>query len=361
MTNIALRNPRGTRATSPPRRSPQKAAPRTTSTMRFPGCKAKHMTSEEVADYDGRFEFWDGDTETVWMVREPTGPVHENAAQALSEAMALVAAVRGSPIRCYGAMDLLLRGPDGERRRIMQADQSVYLQPERADMLSHSAMAVGENHFPNVVLEVDHTTDVRRNKLRLYEEWGFPEVWVEVPDRPPRSGRRRGVKPGLTVYLRTGERFTTSVESLAFPGWSAADIHSALNETTFSEATCRMLERLGKTLGDREGTGPDDDPLLRSQRREAFERGLDEGLLRGLLAALPPHVVRGPASQDLSLAERILKARNVQVGANFHAQLAAFGDLPLREIMACAGTAESEDEFWQLARVSRSGHPRAVR
>ena len=50
----------------------------------------------------------------------------------------------------------------------------------------------------------------------------------------------------------------------------------------------------------------------------------------------------GPASQDLSLAERILKARNVQVAANFHAELAAFGDLPLREIMACAGTAESE-------------------
>ena len=212
-----------------------------------------------------------GDTETVWMVREPTGPVHENAAQALSEAMALVAAVRGSAIRCYGAMDLLLRGADGERRRIMQADQSVYLQPERADMLSHSAMAVGENHFQTWCLKSITLPTCAETSCGLYEEWGFPEVWVEVPDRPPRSGRRRGVKPGLTVYLRTGERFTTSVESQAFPGWSAADIHSALNETTFSEATCRMLERPRQDTGrTAEGTGPDDDPLLRSQRREAF-------------------------------------------------------------------------------------------
>ena len=360
MTNVAVQSSPASRATSPARHSaPQRPAARTT--MRFPGCKARHMTSDEVADYDGRFEFWDGDTETVWTVREPTGPIHENAAQALSEAMALVAAVRGSAIRCYGAMDLLLRGADGERRRIMQADQSVYLHPARADMLSHSAMAVGENHFPNVVLEVDHTTDVRRNKLRLYEEWGFPEVWVEVPDRPPRSGRRRGVRPGLTVYVRAGDRFETRDESQAFPGWHAADIHSALNETTFSEATCAMLERLGRTLGEREGTGPDDDPLLRSQRREAFAEGMDEGFLRGLLAALPPHVVLGPASHDLGLAERILKARNVAVSADFHADLAIFGDLPLREIMACAGSAADEDEFWHLVRASRRGHPRAAR
>lgn len=43
-------------------------------------------------------------------------------------------------------------------------------------------MVVGEHDFPDVVLEVDHTTDVRRGKLGLYEAWGFPEVWVEVPD-----------------------------------------------------------------------------------------------------------------------------------------------------------------------------------
>ena len=56
-------------------------------------------------------------------------------------------------------------------------------------------MVVGEHDIPDVVLEVDHTTDVRRGKLLQYEAWGFPELWVEVPDwaassRPPRAGSR---------------------------------------------------------------------------------------------------------------------------------------------------------------------------
>ena len=36
-------------------------------------------------------------------------------------------------------------------------------------------MVVGEHDFPDVVLEVDRTTDVRRWKLGMYESWGFPE------------------------------------------------------------------------------------------------------------------------------------------------------------------------------------------
>ena len=55
-------------------------------------------------------------------------------------------------------------------------------------------MVSGEHDFPDVVVEVDHTTDVRRKKLWLYEEWGFPEVWVEVPEweSPSRvAGRTR--------------------------------------------------------------------------------------------------------------------------------------------------------------------------
>ena len=43
-----------------------------------------------------------------------------------------------------------------------------------------------------------------------------------------------------------------------------------------------MLERVGKALGEREGTGPDHDPLLRSQRRRWYERGLEHGHERGL-------------------------------------------------------------------------------
>ena len=32
--------------------------------------------------------------------------------------------------------------------------------------------------------------DVGRGKLALYESWGFPELWVEVPDTPRRADLR---------------------------------------------------------------------------------------------------------------------------------------------------------------------------
>ena len=53
-----------------------------------------------------------------------------------------------------------------------------------ADSSSGKVVEVGLDALPDVVLEVDNTTDVRRGKLGLYESWGFPEVWVVVPDEP---------------------------------------------------------------------------------------------------------------------------------------------------------------------------------
>ena len=76
----------------------------------------------------------------------------------------------------------------------MQADQTVYLDP-RATRPSGPAIEVGGDALPDVVLEVDNTTDVRRGKLALYESWGFPEVWVEVPDTPSPSQSERGCGP----------------------------------------------------------------------------------------------------------------------------------------------------------------------
>ena len=160
----------------------------------FPGCRPMTITREDITAYEGRFEFWDADTETAWMVREPTGAAHEQPSQRLAGLGQLIAAVRGSPIECFGTMDLLLRNERGERWRIMQADQSVYLRPGRDRLPDPAGMVVGEHDFPDVVVEVDHTTDVRRGKLQFYEEWGFPEVWVEVPERhtPSRPAGCRG-------------------------------------------------------------------------------------------------------------------------------------------------------------------------
>ena len=122
---------------------------------------------------------------------------------------------------------------------------------------------VGEDALPDMVLEVDHTTDVRRWKLKVYQECGFPEIWVSVPW----EGSLRS--PGLTIHVRDGAGYRESLESRAFPGWKAKETHRALTEETISGAAWRALERVGRTMGAREGTRPEDDPLTRSLSAKA--------------------------------------------------------------------------------------------
>ena len=112
-----------------------------------------------------------------------------------------------------------------------------------------------------------NTTDVRRGKLALYESWGFPELWVDVPDAMSPS-RPAGLRPGLTIHLLEERVFRPAPSSRAFPGWTADEIHRALNEPELSADTTAALRRVGRALGAAEGTGPDDDPLLRAERTE---------------------------------------------------------------------------------------------
>ena len=226
------------------------------------------LKREDLADHDGRFEYWDGDTETAWVVSEPTNATHEQPGARLAGLCQIIAGVRGSPIECFGTMDLVLRNERGEKWRIMQADQSVYLHPGRVRLPS-DVMEIGRHHRPDVVLEVDHTTDVRQGKLSLYKAWGFPEVWVDVPEAGYAARRPAGLSPGLTIHVLEGGGYMTATHSRAFPGWSAAEIHTALNEEVLSAETSRVLRRVGRALGAREGTGPDDTPWLRMERQES--------------------------------------------------------------------------------------------
>ena len=273
---------------------------------KFPGCRPVTITRDQIETWEGRLEYWDAETETAWMVREPTGAAHEQPSQRLAGLCQLIAAVRGSPIECFGTMDLLLRNERGERWKIMQADQSVYLHPGRDRLPDPAGMVVGEHDFPDVVVEVDHTTDVRKGKLHLYEAWGFPEVWVEVPDRRSPS-RPSGRLPGLAIHLLDGGRYRTGEESRAFPGWAAAEIHTAMNEPELSRETSDVLTRVGRVLGEREGTGPDDMPWLRIQR----EQGRAQGRAQGRIALLETLMQRIPASQGESGPVPRLDARDL--------------------------------------------------
>ena len=246
----------------------------------FLGCHPFPLKREDLDSFDGRFEYWDGDTETAWRVSEPTGYTHERPSQRLAALVELIAQSRGSPIECCGTMDLLLRNARGEKWRIMQADQAVYLHPGRV-RLPTEAMEIGWHDRPDVVLEVDHTTDVRRGKLGLYEAWGFPEMWVNVPEAGYVPSRPAGLSPGLTIHVLEDGGYRTVTESRAFPGWTAAEIHTAMNEASLSMETSRVLRRVGRALGAREGTRPGDTPWLRMERREARAEGRAEGHARG--------------------------------------------------------------------------------
>ena len=220
----------------------------------FPGCRPFRLTKEDVEAYEGRFEYWDADTETAWKMCEPTSRTHEQPSQRLAALGQVIAAVRGAPIECYGSMDLILRNERGEKWRILQADQVAYLYPGRARLPVHG-LVIGEHDLPDVVVEVDHTTDVRRGKLGLYEAWGFPEVWVDVPDQTS-PGRPAGRTPGLTIHLLDGDRYRKADVSRTFSGWTAPEIHAAMNEPLPSAATTRVLERVGRTLGAARRHGP---------------------------------------------------------------------------------------------------------
>ena len=112
---------------------------------------------QEIADYERRLEYWDAATE-IAMICEPVSVYHEHPGQRLRELTPLIALTRGSPIETFGSADLLVRDARGAHLRIMQADQTVYLRP-RATRPWGPAIEVGSDVLPDVVLEVDNTTD----------------------------------------------------------------------------------------------------------------------------------------------------------------------------------------------------------
>ena len=284
------------------------------------------LPASELRATERRLEFWDGDTETAVEVREPTSPYHEGPSHRLAQLVERIAQLRGKPIACFGTMDLEFPATAKCAKRILQADQSLYLHPERANLVGPSAMVVGENHYPDVVLEVDHSTDVRRNKLALYEAWGFPEVWVDVPEQSLRRRRSRGV----AIYLRKDDAFLPATASRAFPGWQATEIHAALNDLRLTERTLRALERVGKALGEREGVEPNEDLQTRSVRQQA----------------------------QAELVRRQLKARGVATTPNFPLDQAGFADADVEVLAELTLTSTSQADF--AARLARAAKDAAT-
>ena len=232
----------------------------------FPGCESFPLPASELDHYEGRLEFWDGATETAWKVCEPTSVQHEEPSRLLVQMATRFEILRGSRIACFGSADLVRREAAGRKRWLMQADEVLYLHPDRV-RLQGPAIDVDADPLPEVVLEVDHTTDVRQRKLGIYKESGFAEIWVLVPwEASVRA-------PGLKIHVRHGGGYREEAASRAFPGWRAEEIHRALTEAPMSEAAWRALERTAQAMSAREGTEPEHDPLTAFPEREGTGEG----------------------------------------------------------------------------------------
>ena len=297
--------------------------------LEFPGCRPVRIARDEIADCELRFEYWDADTE-IAMVCEPVSYYHERPAHRLGRLAGLIASARGAPIEAVGHTDLLVRNARGERQRIMQADQILFLRPAQA-IPRGNAIEVGTDALPDVVLEVDNTTDVRRGKLGLYESWGFPEVWVEVADQPAPS-RPGSLRPGLTVYVMERGGLRPTPVSDAFAGWTADEIHRALNEPELSEETAEALNRVWGVCW-----GP------RKVRRRMT--------IRSCAASASRATPEGRAEAHRANALKVLKARGVSVSASLSERLAEMEDVPER-LMDAALACRDEEEFLRL--VSRA-------
>ena len=302
--------------------------------LEFPGCEAVPMSRVQFLANERRLEFWD-ERAGVAMIADAPSPTHERPLGLLSGAVERIAQERGSRIERYATMDLVWTDADGYRRA-MQADECLYVHPERANLPTHPCLVVGRDDPPDVVVEIDHTTDVRRGKLKVYESWAFPELWIEVPDSEPPSGRRSRLA-GLTIYLRSDNGYQVSAESRAFPGWRDKDIHVVANEAVITPRMNATLRRVGAAMGARDGTGPDDDPLLAAHRRESRAEGRLEGRIQ----------------ERADLVRETLRARGVALSADFPTATcrSALAQASLAAIAAASLACADEAEFERRVRA----------
>ena len=298
--------------------------------LRFPGCRPLPLPRgrfEEDFDFDEQLEYWDARTETAWVAETP-GIVHEDTSRRLLHLVYGIATARGAPIRAIGTIGLVERDAGGDPVRAMQPDETLYLHPGRTVFPAAGPLVIGRHDLPDVVLEVDHTTDIRPGKLPVYEAWGVPELWAVVPE----GARRR--RPGVTIHRMIGGRYRSSPASVALPGWTAAEIHAALTERVTSARTDRVLERVGRVLGEREGTKPDDVPLIRSFTEEARAEGYAEGRAEARVEELA------------AAAHAVLQARGIRLtGPPLAGSLVGASREKVMAVMAAAGACTDEADF----------------
>ena len=296
----------------------------------FPGCETVAMDAEQFEHCGRHIEYWDARDGVAWMVREASIE-HERPLSRLAVLVHGIAEERGAAMLCCGTTSLHDRDSAGDVR-VMEADQAIYLDGVGAQAL-RSPILVREGQAPDVVLEVDHTTDARRRKLGVYEEWGVSEVWVEVPDAPARS-RLRSRRSGLTIHVHDAktQRYREAPASEALPGWTAAEIHLALNEGAISEHTWAAVARVGQALRQRKSRSSN-----AAQTAAVGITATDNP--RGRSAA---QAIAGPMA---AMAYAILAKRGIDFAPDFLAGDGALAESDADRVVVAALTCDSAADF----------------
>ena len=179
--------------------------------------------------------------------------------------------------------------------------------------------------------------------------------------------------PGLTIHVRRGEVYREEPSSRAFPGWRAGEIHQALTESPMSEGAWRALERTARAMGAREGTKPADDPIMRSHgarkwaqghaaghreghaaghreghtagHREGHAAGHREGHAAGHREGHARGIGEGQARERVEVVVATLRARGIEMAADFAMDRTFLGTLSRDALMAAALACTDEADF----------------
>ena len=105
--------------------------------------------------------------------------------------------------------------------------------------------------------------------------------------------------------------------------------------------TIEALRRVGRALGEPEGTSPEDDPVLGAERREGIREGHAAGIREGQLA--------GRREMLLELLHNLLSAKGIQISSRLGAKSEALAAVPLDALMAAASECHDEADFLRRA------------
>ena len=161
--------------------------------LEFPGCHPVRIPRDQIDDDEIRIEYWDADTEIAMICDPPVSYYHERPASRLARLADRIAAARGAPIEAVGHTDLLVRNARGERQRIMQADQILFLRPAQTKPAGQRGSRWARTRCRTWCWRWTTPRTSGATSSSCTSRGAFPKYGWRCRRSPSRAGRRRCV------------------------------------------------------------------------------------------------------------------------------------------------------------------------